>query len=901
MKNYNNISGELVTKFADISILRYEVMGFENLTLENKLFVYHLSRAALWGRDIIYDQNGRYNLRIRALLESIYINYKGNRKGDDFVAFEEYLFRFWFSSGIHHHYSGDKFTACFTKEFIISETKKLWDLGICLFIDKNELETIINVIFSKNKYLKLTKQSGDGDLLQESSVNMYASDVRQDEVENFYFDKKEKLNDDEKEKPISFGLNSFVVKDENGRLHEMTYCRNGLYGEAISKICEELSCALAYAETESQKESILLLIEYYETGNLKKFDDFSCCWVKDNNLRIDFINGFIETYSDPISMRGSWESMVHIKDEEASKRSEIICNNAKWFEDHSPIDDEFKKEKPTGISASVVNVAILSGDCYPSSPIGVNLPNADWIRKEMGSKSISIENIHYSYDQASKDSGLPDAFIADDATLQMIRQYGHITDRLHTDMHECLGHGSGKLRKGVDTDALGAYSSVIEETRADLFALYFMADDKMVDLGLLPNIEAYKSCFYSYILNGKITQLTRIELGKTIEEAHMRNRALISNWILDNAGRDVLEINGINLIIHDYKSIRKYIGILLKEIQRIKSTGDKQAAKEIIEKYAINVDYKIHKEVLDIYNKLDISPYKGFVNPRYELVFDNYAIKDVTVSYNEGYAEQMIRYSKEYSTLPLDAIGIECLKNPLPLSDENEKTVRDIRESLRRSMDGIVAKSMRDKGLHYSINFGLTRQYILRVAKKLDKNYNLASYLISRDVRELKIIGQMLLPTEAVNYTTAKYLAIITSYNTELKDLIVMDLFDRCEDAPLWALDFLTEEKPYIEIFPISFSILYRSMKRGFVLGSDTLKDNLYDIISDTIENRDETYNMACRTNALKLLCLWVTKDIYIKNRFVIDEDKLKWRDGECEMKKDFYDTVLFHINENEF
>lgn len=868
--------------------------------MENKLFVYHLTNAALWGRDIIYDQNGKYNLRIRKLFESIYEKFTGDRASEDFSAFEEYMFRFWFSSGIHHHYSGDKFIPKFSKKFIVSQTKILWDMGECLSIDENELNTIIDVVFSDNKFLKRSRQDGDEDLILASSVNMYADDVTQDDVEKFYDSKKTMLDEKDKEQPISFGLNSYIIKDPNGELHEITYSKNGLYSEAIGKICEELSCALAYAETEKQRESMLLLIKYYESGDLKKFDEYSCSWVKygaDNE--IDFINGFIETYSDPLSMCATWESMVHIKDKEASKRSETICKNAKWFEKNSPIDDEFKKEEPVGISASVVNVAILSGDCYPSSPIGVNLPNADWIRNQYGSKSISIENIHHAYDEVSKESGLLDAFIKDKDTLLMVKEYGHLTDRLHTDMHECLGHGSGKLRKGVDPDSLGTYSSVIEEARADLFALYFMADDKMIELGLLPNKEAYKSCYYNYILNGKITQLTRIEIGKTIEEAHMRNRALIANWILDNAGTSIIEIKDLNLRIYDYPKLRTYIGKLLKEIQRIKSTGDKKSAKEIIEKYAINIDKSVHEKVLDIYNKLDISPYKGFVNPRYELIIKDYEVKDVKVFYDEKYPEQMLRYSRKYSTLPLIPVDIECLKKPLPLSKENEKTVKNIRESLRRSMDGIVAKSMRDKGLHYSMNFGLTRQYIIRLAKSIDKNYNLASYLISREVRELKILGQMLFPSESVNYTIAKYLAISTSYNTELRDLIVMDLFDNCSNSPLWALDFLTENNPYKELFYISFSILFRHIKRGFRIESDMLKDKIYCILSEVLENTDSSYTISCQSIAVNLMCLLVTKDDYIRDTFLNDNDKLSWKDSKSYIKRDFWDNIQFHIKEN--
>lgn len=896
MLEKRNISGKLVVKFADISILRYEAYGFENLSFEKKMFVYHLSQAALWGRDIIYDQNGKYNLRIRKLFESIYKNYKGDKTLSDFVKFEEYLFRFWFSSGIHHHYSGDKFTPEFSKEFVVSQTKYLWDIGECLCIDNIELNNILDVIFSKDKYLKKTQQSGENDFLLESSVNMYADNVRVDEVEKFYQDKKNKLSDIERERCVSFGLNSYIIKDDNGDILEIVYSKNGLYNEAITKICEELSSALAYTETESQRNSILLLLDYYNTGDLKKFDEYSCSWVKDTNLDIDFINGFIETYSDPISMRGTWESIVHIKDRDASKRSDIICSNAKWFEDNSPIDEEFKKKNPTGISASVVNVAILGGDCHPSTPIGVNLPNADWIRKEFGSKSISIENIHYSYDEASKDSGLLDAFVSDKNILSLIKEYGHITDRLHTDMHECLGHGSGKLRQGVDPDSLGSYSSVIEETRADLFALYFMADEKMVQLGLIPNMEAYKACYYHYLLNGKITQLTRIKLGDSIEEAHMRNRALIANWILDNATSDIIEVEGISLKIYNYDAIRTYLGTLLKEIQRIKSTGDKQKAKEIIEKYAINIDLSQHKKVLDIYNKLNISPYKGFVNPKYELVIEDYAITDVKVSYTEGYAEQMLRYSDDYTTLPLEPIAMECLKHPLPLSLDNEKKVKNIRESLRRSMDGIVAKSMRDKGLHYSINFGLTRQYILSLAKNLDKNYNMASYLFSRDVRELKIIGQMLFPTEYVTYTTAKYLSISTSYNSELRDLLVMDLFDNCQNAPFWAMDFLTEKNPYTEIIPTALSILHRHIKRGFRFESEILQDKLYEIVVNILDDKDLQYATAKEKNALNLLCNWVSINDRIKNKFLIDAEKLDWKSSDNDIKKEFLESILFNI-----
>lgn len=652
-KNTENFN-YVVDEFADMQILRYQVPEIEKLTTKQKELIYYLSEAALQGRDILYDQNGAYNLAIRRLFETIYVNFNGDKNNKDFVAFETYLKRIWVSNGIHHHYAGDKFNPNFSQEFLTTEIDKIshdeWDK---MELSKEYVtQTLFPVIFDPQIAPKRIVQDSGVDLLKASSCNYY-SGVSQAEAENFYSEQKNNSDSN----PVLYGLNSKLVK-ENDSLKEITYKIDGLYGSAIKKIVYWLKKAATVAENETQKDVIEVLIDFYQTGDLKTFDKYSILWVKDTASHIDFVNGFIETYGDPLGLKASWESIVNFKNLEATKRTEIISSNAQWFEDNSPIDNQFKKEEVKGVSAKVINVAMLAGDCYPTTPIGINLPNSNWIRATHGSKSVTIENITSAYDKASQGNGFAEEFVWSNVEIELLNQYGFITDNLHTDLHECLGHGSGKLLNGVDPDALKAYGATIEEARADLFGLYFMADEKMVELGLLPSKEAYKAQYYKYFMNGLMTQLVRIELGKNIEESHMRNRQLIARWVYEQAQKDnSIELKEHNnktfVVINDYEKIRQYIGELLAEVQRIKSTGDYSAAHDLVENYAVKIDFDLHKQVLERYGKLNIAPYKGFVNPVYHPIFDkNGKFIDLKIDYSENFIEQHLRYSEEYSNLP---------------------------------------------------------------------------------------------------------------------------------------------------------------------------------------------------------------------------------------------------------
>lgn len=636
----------VVDRFADIEVLRYKVPDFENLPLNQKLLIYHLNEAALAGRDILWDQNNKYNLALRVMLENVYQNFSGDRNSKDFKAFEKYLKQVWFANGIHHHYSMDKFTPEFSETFLREQVAKLPK-------DKQpaNTDTLMSVIFDPAFMPKKVNQAEGQDLILTSATNIYEG-VTQPEVEAYYA----ALKDTTDLTPISYGLNTRKVK-VNGKVVEQPYKIGGLYSDAISRIVNELKEASRYAENPAQKAYMDKLIEYYTTGDLKTFDEYSILWADETNARVDFINGFIESYDDPLGMTGSWESIVNFKNNEASARTEKLSANAQWFEDHSPINPAFRKDKVKGVSAKVITAAILAGDSYPATPIGINLPNANWIRASHGSKSVTLENITQAYDEASHGNGFNEEFVIDAETGKLLDDYLFITDNLHTDLHECLGHGSGKILPGVDPDALKAHGSTLEEARADLFALYYLADPKLIELGLLDNPDAYKAEYYKYILNGLMTQLMRIEPGKDVEEAHMRNRKLISEWAYEH-GKDanVIEYvknNGKTYIrINDYPALRKLFGELLGEIQRIKSEGDYEAGRDLVEKYAVKVDPAIHKEVLDRYAHLSIAPYKGFVNPVYSLVKDsNGNITDVTISYEEGYAPQMMRYSRDYSPL----------------------------------------------------------------------------------------------------------------------------------------------------------------------------------------------------------------------------------------------------------
>ncbi len=633
-----------VDRFADIEVLRYKVPDFDSLSLDQKRLVYYLTEAALWGRDILWDQNNEYNLKIRQMLEGVYTNFAGDRNSADYKAFEQYLKQVEFANGIHHHYSTDKFTPGFSRDFLAAEVDRLGEGAWTA-----DRDTIFEIIFNPAVAAKRVNQAEGQDLITTSANNLYAG-VTQDEVEAFYAAMK-----DDSETPVSYGLNRRVVK-EDGKVVEQVYRLGGLYSDAIAHIVDNLEKAMPYAENDAQRKTIATLIDYYKTGDLKTFDDYSIIWAEDTASQVDFINGFIESYGDPLGMTGAWESIVNFKNNEASRRTEVLSADAQWFEDNSPVDPRFKKDKVKGVSAKVITAAILAGDSYPSTPIGINLPNSNWIRAAHGSKSVTLENITQAYDAASHGNGFNEEFVIDEPTRKLLDDYLFITDNLHTDLHECLGHGSGKLLPGVDPDALKAHGSTLEEARADLFALYYLADPKLVEIGLLDNPEAYKAEYYKYILNGMMTQLMRIEPGKDVEEAHMRNRKLIAEWAYEH-GRDanVIELvkqDGKTYVkINDYEALRNLFGQLLTEVQRIKSEGDYAAGRDLVEKYAVKVDPELHREVLDRYAKLNIAPYKGFVNPVYTPVVKDGEIVDIKVDYTEDYMPQMLRYSKDYSGL----------------------------------------------------------------------------------------------------------------------------------------------------------------------------------------------------------------------------------------------------------
>ena len=641
-----------VDKFADIEILRYRIPDFEKLSLKQKELTYYLTEAALSGRDILFDQNNKYNLTIRKTLEAVYINYKGDRKTAEFEHLTTYLKRVWMGNGIHHHYSEDKFIPEFTASYFAKTVNSI-DAKKLPLAKGETVESLISkltpILFNNSLFAKRTNQAEGVDLIL-TSANNYYEGVTQAEVESFYA----KMKDPNDNTPISYGLNSKLVK-ENGVLVEKTYKVGGMYGVTIEHIISWLEKAATVAENKKQRDVILTLIDFYKTGDLKTYDKYCIKWVEDLDSQVDFVNGFTESYGDPLGMKGSWESMVNFKNIEATKRTEIISSNAQWFEDNSPVDKQFKKETVKGVSAKVITASILAGDCYPATPIGVNLPNANWIRRDHGSKSVTIENITEAYDQASLGNGFAEEFMWSDVERKRAKDYASMTNNLHTDLHECLGHGSGKLLPGVDPDALKAYGSTIEEARADLFGLYYMGDPKMVELTLLPNNEAYKAEYYQFIMNGLMTQLTRIQPDKNIEEAHMRNRQLIASWVYEKGMSDkVIEISKRNgetfVVINDYQKLRTLFGQLLAEIQRVRSTGDFEGGKNLVEKYGVQVNQTLHAEVLDRYQKLHLAPYRGFVNPVYTLVKNAKGeVTDVTISYTENYVNQHLRYGKEYS------------------------------------------------------------------------------------------------------------------------------------------------------------------------------------------------------------------------------------------------------------
>lgn len=658
-------------RFADIQMLRYELKGFENLSLTQKIYIYCLSKATLLGRDITFDQQGKYNLRIRKTLEAVYRHYEGNRESEDFKAFEVYLKRVWFASGIHHHYGCEKFVPGFSEESFYEMVEAIADEYLPLSKGQSKedlLGILVPVIFNPEVMPKRVNQTDGEDLVQTSACNFYEN-VSQAEVERFYA----RMKEDGNEQAPSYGLNSKLTK-RNGELVELKWTEDGLYGAAIKEIVSWLLRAQKYAENEEQKHLIDLLVKYYRTGDLKDFDRYSIAWVQQHEGMIDFINGFIEVYGDPLGLKGTWEGIVEYKDLEATKRTQTISQNAQWFEDHSPVDPRFRKPEVKGVTANVICAAMLGGEEYPASAIGINLPNANWIRQEYGSKSVTIGNLTEAYNKAAQGNGFRDEFVIDEDTISLMNQYEDITDDLHTDLHECLGHGSGQLLPGTDPDALKAYGSTIEEARADLFGLYYVADHKLVELGLTPNDEAYKAQYYGYLMNGLLTQTIRIKEGDKIEEAHMRNRALIAWWVMEHAegavelvkmdmnyasAEDALKDSEGNIIttktyvkINDHAKLRHLFGELLAEIQRIKSEGDFEAARLLVEKYAVNIDPELHREILARYKKLNLAPYKGFINPKMTLEMDEEGeITDVVLDYEESYVDQMLRYSDEYGTL----------------------------------------------------------------------------------------------------------------------------------------------------------------------------------------------------------------------------------------------------------
>ena len=627
-------------RFADVQLLRYRLNGFEELTLQQKKLIYYLSEATLWGRDITFDQYGKYNLSIRKMLERVYLCYNGNRECQDFKALEVYLKRLWFSNGIYHHYGCEKFMPGFGEVYLRDVLRQT------VGDDISEYEELFQVMFHPDILPKRVNKAEGVDLVETSACNFYEN-VSQQEVEDYYSSIKDAADPE----PVSYGLNSTLVK-RDGKIQEARWFAGGKYGDTIRKIIYWLNKAMTVAENEDQRTYIETLIRYYETGDLRLFNQYCIQWVSEHRSRVDFINGFIEVYGDPLGLKGTWEGIVEYKDLEATRRTRLIADNAQWFEDHSPVDPRFRKSEVKGVTANVICAAMLGGEEYPSTAIGINLPNADWIRAEYGSKSVTIGNLTEAYNKASRGSGFREEFVIDADTIALIDKYGDVCDDLHTDLHECLGHGSGQLLPGVDPDALKNYGNTIEEARADLFGLYYIADDKLVELGLTPDQEAYKSQYYTYMMNGLMTQLTRIKPGNQIEEAHMRNRALIAHWCLEHGdAMEMIQREGKTYLrIHDYEALRQLISQLLAEIQRIKSEGDFEAARGLVEKYAVKVDPVLHEEILGRYAKLNLAPYKGFLNPVMKpLLDDNGEFVDVTLDYTEGYAAQMLRYSRDYS------------------------------------------------------------------------------------------------------------------------------------------------------------------------------------------------------------------------------------------------------------
>ena len=808
-------------KFADIQMLRYRLNGFEQLSLNQKQYVYCLAKATLCGRDITTDQFGRYNLKIRKLLEALYLIYKEQpetlglqglseqelsqeQQQEQFEAMTVYLKRVWFSNGIHHHYGCDKFKPQFSESWFRSIIARSADklaskLGVASGDEVMEwCAPLFPVIFDPEIMPKRVEKACGVDQVKGSACNYYEG-LTQKEVEAYYAAK----NDPSNPCPPSYGLNSKLVKTASGNIEEQVWKQGGMYGEAIDRIVYWLTKAMQFAENEKQQEVIGLLISYYRTGDLKTFDSYSIEWLKEHAGDVDFINGFIEVYGDPLGFKASWEGIVTYKDKEANERTHKICSNAQWFEDHSPVDSRFKKKEVRGVTANVVVAAMLGGDEYPSTAIGINLPNADWIRAQHGSKSITIGNLTEAYSRAAEGNGFLEEFVADESTLTLVRQFDHLCDDLHTDLHECLGHGSGQLLPGVSSDALKSYGSTIEEARADLFGLYYMADAKMVELGLLPSADAYKAHYYTYMLNGLMTQLRRITPGADIEEDHMRNRALIAYWVLDHAQGEVelTESNGKTCVfIHSYERLRTLFAQLLAEIQRIKSEGDYEAARQLVERYGVKVDQALLEEVHRRYEKLDIAPYKGFINPRLSLVTDAQGnVCDVKADYTESYEHQMLRYSNEFGFLSLKEENSSSKEDVLSskaeaVSSSVDDDVKKIKRSFRLFMNGVASSSMRDKGLEYKINWGIPVTRLRDMAAQYAPSVALAERLWESDVRECKILATMLMPAERFSEPMA--LSWLSACNNqEMVEMLVFNLVQNMPGVETFVVSLLCSDE----------------------------------------------------------------------------------------------------------
>ena len=814
-------------KFADIQMLRYRLNGFEQLSLNQKQYVYCLAKATLCGRDITTDQFGRYNLKIRKLLEALYLIYKEQpeilglqglsqeQEQEQFDAMTVYLKRVWFSNGIHHHYGCDKFKPQFSESWFRSiiarsAAKLASKLGVASGDEVMEwCAPLFPVIFDPEIMPKRVEKACGVDQVKGSACNYYEG-LTQQEVEAYYAAKNAPSNPC----PPSYGLNSKLVKTASGNIEEQVWKQGGMYGEAIDRIVYWLTKAMQFAENEKQQEVIGLLISYYRTGDLRTFDSYSIEWLKEHAGDIDFINGFIEVYGDPLGFKASWEGIVTYKDKEANERTHKICSNAQWFEDHSPVDPRFKKKEVRGVTANVVVAAMLGGDEYPSTAIGINLPNADWIRAQHGSKSITIGNLTEAYSRAAEGNGFLEEFVADESTLTLVRQFDHLCDDLHTDLHECLGHGSGQLLSGVSSDALKSYGSTIEEARADLFGLYYMADAKMVELGLLPSADAYKAHYYTYMLNGLMTQLRRITPGADIEEDHMRNRALIAYWVLDHAQGEVelTESNGKTCVfIHSYERLRTLFAQLLAEIQRIKSEGDYEAARQLVERYGVKVDQALLEEVHRRYEKLDIAPYKGFINPRLSLVTDAQGnVCDVKADYTESYEHQMLRYSNEFGFLASkedkssskeekssskeDVLSSKTSSKAEAVSSSVDDDVKKIKRSFRLFMNGVASSSMRDKGLEYKINWGIPVTRLRDMAAQCAPSVALAERLWESDVRECKILATMLMPAERFSEPMALSW-LLACNNQEMVEMLVFNLVQNMPGVETFVVSLLHSDE----------------------------------------------------------------------------------------------------------